>query len=180
MCEADQARKKAFREIGSCRSGDKKGVAKATELLEAFRSESQALQERYIGPLEKRFFSGDPGAIDEVIVVLSIDVPSYRSGCRKEYYYRRLKKAALSREQSSKLKAIALRRCASSEYRREDSELRRLMTKLADIRVFERGRGDTHAKGSLVEKHKLRMLETVFHGRKDLRDQLKSMQGSKP
>jgi hypothetical protein len=94
--EADQAHRKAFREIGSWRSGDKKGVAKAKKSLEVFRYESQVLQERYIGPLEKRFFSGDPGAIDEAIVVLSIDVPSYRSGYRKEDYYRRLKKAALS------------------------------------------------------------------------------------
>ncbi len=114
MREADQAHRKAFREIGSWRSGDQKGVAKAKKSLEVFRYESQVLQERYIGPLEGRFFSGDPGAIDEVIVVLSIDVPSYRSGYRKEDYYRRLKKAALSEEQTSKLKAIALQRCASA------------------------------------------------------------------
>jgi len=53
MREADQAHRKAFREIGSWRSGDKKGVAKAQKSLEVFRYESQVLQERYNRPLEE-------------------------------------------------------------------------------------------------------------------------------
>jgi hypothetical protein len=65
--------------------------------LEVFRYESQVLQERYNRPLEEALLWRSR-AIDEVIVVLSIDVPSYRSGYRKEDYYRRLKKAALSEE----------------------------------------------------------------------------------
>jgi hypothetical protein len=148
--------------------GDKKGVAKAKKSLQVFRYELQVLQERYIGPLEKRFFSGDPGAIDEAIVALSIDVPSYRAGYRKEDYYRRLKKAALSEEQISKLKAIVLQRCASREYRREDLELGRLLVKLADMEFLNAVEAVAARKGSMVEKHKQRMLEAVLHGRKDL------------
>ncbi len=53
MREADQAHRKAFREIGSWRSGDQKGVAKAKKSLEVFRYESQVLQERYNRPLEE-------------------------------------------------------------------------------------------------------------------------------
>jgi hypothetical protein len=53
MREADQAHRKAFREIASWRSGDKKGVAKAKKALELFRYESQVLQERYNRSLEE-------------------------------------------------------------------------------------------------------------------------------
>src|ERR1700747_3645520 len=85
MREEDQAHRKAFREIASWRSGDKKGVAKAKKALELFRYESQVLQERYNRSLEEALLWRSR-AIDEVIVVLSIDVPSYRSGYRKEDY----------------------------------------------------------------------------------------------
>ena len=170
MSEADQARRKAFDAIGSWRSGDKKGVAKASKLLDEFKAESRRLQEQYIGPLEKRFFSGDPSAIDEVIAVLSIDIPSFGSGYRKEDYYRRLKKPALSTQQVSQIRAIALQRCASGEYRREDRELRKLMVKLADVEFLNQLAGIPSAQGSLVERHRKLMIEVILHGRKDLRE----------
>src|SRR5258707_14837075 len=90
LSEADKARKKAFKEIGSWRNRDTKGVAKAKSLLEEFKLQSQGLHEKYLEPLKKRFVAGDPEAVDEIIVILSIDAPSYGSGYRKEEYYRLL------------------------------------------------------------------------------------------
>jgi hypothetical protein len=175
MSEADRARRKAFHEIGSWRSGDKEGVAKARKLLDEFKSESRRLETQYIRPLEKRFLSGDPEATDEVIAVLSVDALSYRSGYRKEDYYRRLKKTALSDEQISRLKSIALKRCASSEYRREDTELRKLMVKLADLEFLNKVEEIPARQDSLADRHKKRMLEVILHGRKDLRNEAKAL-----
>ena len=176
---ADKARKKAFEEIGSWRSGDEKGVANAKR-LHRFKVLAHDLNKKYLEPLKKRFVAGDPEAVDEIIVVLSINAPSYRSGYRKEEYYRMLKKLNLSDRQLASVKEIALQRCASNEHRREDSELRRLMIKLADIGFLNRLAAIPSRNGSQVEKHKRWMTQVVLAGRKDLRDQLKSTQGRKP
>ena len=179
MSQADKARKEAFQQIGSWRSGDKKGVAKAKQLLDEFKSESETFQKRFIGPLEKRFLSGEPEATDEVIAILSVDASSYRSGYRKEVYYRRLKKITLSDTQIASLKSIAPQRCASSEYRREDRELRLLMVKLADIEFLNAVAEISSKKGSHVDGHKERMIQVILHSRKDLRDKFNSVRKQK-
>jgi hypothetical protein len=67
-----------------------------------------------------------------------------------------LKKAALSQEQIEKLRALALTRCASNESRREDSQLRRLMIRLADIQFLNRVAAIASRPQSRVEGHKKR------------------------
>jgi hypothetical protein len=52
------------------------------------------------------------------------------------------------------------------------------MMRLADIPFLERVAANPSRKGTPVAGHKLRMLQVVLRGRKDLLDQLKSMQGS--
>jgi hypothetical protein len=87
----------------------------------------------HLEPLCERFLKADSSVIDEVIVFLEVDVPAFQSGYNKEWYFKALKKLPLSEKQIEKLRNLALLRCASNEYRREDSELRRLMIRLADI-----------------------------------------------
>jgi hypothetical protein len=52
------------------------------------------------------------------------------------------------------------------------------MIRLADIPFLERVVAIPSRKGTPVAGQKLRMLQVVLRGRKDLFDQLKSMQGS--
>jgi hypothetical protein len=53
------------------------------------------------------------------------------------------------------------------------------MVKLADMEFLNAVEAVPARKGSMVEKHEQRMLQAVLHGRKDLRSQAKSKQGSK-
>jgi len=84
----------------------------------------QTLYETRLTPLREPFLAGRPKVIDEIISLLEIDVPAFRVGYDKEWYYGKLKKLTLNTEQAERLCLIALARCASSEYRREDSEIR--------------------------------------------------------
>ena len=79
------------------------------------------------------------------------------------------------------MREIALARCASNEYRREDWELRRLMlmVRLADAKFMEQVQAIPARSGSRVFVHKDRMLDVILAHRKDLGEQLKTKQGSK-
>jgi hypothetical protein len=164
--------KKAFREIGSWKSKDEKAVAKARKLLEAFKEHFKALDHR-LTPLIETIRPGNEHVIDEVLEFLAVDVLAFRAGYDKEKCYRRLKHVELSPIQIEQIKNIALLRCASDEYRREDLELRRLVTKLADSAFLQKIAAIPAHNGSRVAVHKERMIEAVLAGRKDLRDELR-------
>ncbi|HET9801907.1 MAG TPA: hypothetical protein VFP96_01600 [Candidatus Acidoferrum sp.] len=132
------------------------------------------LYETALTPRRAAFLKGNSQAVDEIISFLGVDVPAFRTGYDKEWYYRKLKKLSLSEEQIATLRRIALARCASNEYRREDSELRRLMIRLADMEFLEEVAAIASKKASRVEGHKRRMLQVVLAGRKDLREAVKN------
>src|SRR5262249_7002200 len=98
---------------------------------EAFHAELKFFNESVIQPLTKAFVAGESTAVDEVIELLEVDVAAFRVGYTKEWYYRKLKALQLGPKQIERLRKIALQRCVSQEHRREDSELRRLMIRLA-------------------------------------------------
>jgi hypothetical protein len=164
--------KKAFREMGSWKSKDEKAVAKTTKLLDTFKEHSKCLDVR-ITPLINTLRPGNEYVIEEVLEFLAVDVLAFRSGYAKEKCYRRLKHVELSLSHVGRIKDIALKRCASNEYRREDSELRRLVTKIADLEFLEKVAEIPARNGSRVAGHKERMIGSVLAGRKDLKDALR-------
>jgi hypothetical protein len=70
-------------------------------------------------------------------------------------------------------------RCASDEYRREDSELRRLMVRLADAKFIEQVGAIPARSGSMVFVHKDRMLDVILAHRKDLATSSKQSKGAR-
>jgi hypothetical protein len=113
---------------------------------------------------------GNEFLVDEVLEFLAVDVLAFGCGYAKEKCYRRLKHVELSPSQIGRIKDIALKRCASNEYRREDSELRRLVVKIADLEFLENIAGISAGDSSRVAEHKKRMIESILAGRKDLRE----------
>ncbi|HXJ14796.1 MAG TPA: hypothetical protein VNH19_21185 [Candidatus Limnocylindrales bacterium] len=170
--DADLLRRKALREMGSWRSKDEKAVARARELLEAFKLHARALDVR-LTPLANAIRAGNEFLVDEVLEFLAVDILAFGCGYAKEKCYRRLKHVELSPSQVGLIKDIALKRCASDEYRREDAELRRLVTKIADLEFLEKISAIPADQGSRVADHKERMMKAVLDGRKDLRDEPK-------
>jgi len=142
--------------------------------LEELHKHLQEFYEKGLAPLLEGFLAGRSAAIDEVLTFLEVDIPAFRSGYSKEWYYRKMKKLALSEKQVMRLREIALARCASDEYRREDSELRRLMIKWADSRFLARVEAISAKNGSRVDGHKERLRDVILQGRKDLRDEFNS------
>jgi hypothetical protein len=122
-----------------------------------------------LGPLADAFLAGESHAIDEVLNFLEVDVPAFRTGYSKESYYRKLKKLELNPTQIERLRTIALNRCASPEYRREDSELRRLMIRLADAKFLQRVLELPDGNNRHAARKRLLMVEVILVGRKDLR-----------
>lgn len=176
---AHRAHKETFRAVGGWQARDSKGIAAARKTLDEFNKQLSFPYTTQLEPLRERFLKGETPAIDEIIVFLEVDVPAFGSGYNKEWYLKMLKKVPLSEEQIKKLQNLALVRCASNEYRREDSELRRLMIRLANVQFLNQVAAIPSRPQSRVEGHKRRMIQTVLNGRKDLRDQLKIKHGSK-
>lgn len=170
--DAHVSSKRAFREIGSWKSNDKKGVAKAKKLLEEFKEQYRALDVR-LAPLVNTIRPGNEFLVDEVLEFLAVDILAFGCGYAKETCYRRLKHVQLSTSQIERIKDIALERCTSNEYRREDSELRRLATRIADLEFLQKIEGIPAENGSRVAGHKERMIEAILAGRKDLKDALR-------
>jgi hypothetical protein len=167
--DANRSFKNAFHEIGSWRSRDARGVAKARLALDKFHESMKPLFADRLALISKRLASGDLSFVDELIEFLSADIAAFRVGYAKERYYRQLKKLPLTEVQSEKLREIALARCASGEYRREDSELRRLMIRLADWDFLCRVHAIPSKPQSRIEGHKMRMMQVVLRNRQDLK-----------
>ena len=170
--DAHALSKEAFREIGSWKSKDETAVAKARKLLEEFKEKYRALDVR-LTPLVETIRPGNEFLVDEVLEFLAVDVLAFGCGYAKEKCYRRLKHVELSPSQVGRIKEIALKRCASNEYRRDDAELRRLVAKIADLEFLEKIAAIPAESGSRVAGHKERMIEAVLAGRKDLKDTLR-------
>ncbi|MCC6699729.1 MAG: hypothetical protein IT365_29165 [Candidatus Hydrogenedentes bacterium] len=78
------------------------------------------------------FLGGDADAVDAVLDFLEIDIPAFRAGYAKEWYYRKLKRIPLTEHQKQRIKNLGLALLAQPEYRREWADLVRLLAKLAD------------------------------------------------
>lgn len=163
--------KKEFNNAKGGRSKNAKGRRKAEAELEEFRKHLGILND-CLEALRKRVQSGSPQAIDDLVEYLAVDTPAFGSGYAKERFFRLLKRVALTEDQISELQDIAVARCASTEYRRDDSELRRVMIRLADLDFLNRVAAIPALAGSRIEGHKRRMLQVVLAGRKDLRRKL--------
>lgn len=156
-------------------SGDKnsKRRGKPEAQLEEFYKHLRILS-GLLEDIRRRLADGSPQAVDDLIEYLAVDIPAFRSGYAKERFYRQLKKIPLTQAQIARLRDIALARCASAEYRRDDSELRRVMIQLADLDFLNRVAAIPSSTGSRIERHKRRMFEVVLGGRKDLRKSLQA------
>lgn len=170
---ADLDFKNAYRVAKESRDKTLKRRGEAEAQLEEFYEQLRVLGV-LLEDIRKRVQDGSSKAIDELIEYLAVDLPAFRSGYAKERFYRMLKKASLTQAQIDRLREIALARCASSEYRRDDSELRRVMIRLADLDFLNRVAAIPSSTGSRIERHKRRMFEVVLGGRKDLRKSLQA------
>ena len=168
--EAHRKHTEAYKAARSKFGTNRKAHEATTKELEAFWAELKYFYQGVLQPLRKPFLANQVTAVNEVLDFLAVDVPAFRSGYTKEWYYRKLKAMQLSAAQIERIKLIALSRCASPEHRREDSELRRVMIRLADEEFLERLRQLPPSPNPRVGRKKALMLEVILHGRKDLRD----------
>jgi len=166
--EAHRRHADAYHKARSTYGVSRKAHEATAQEREAFYAELKFFDEGVIQPLTKVFLAGEPVAVSEVIELLEVDVPAFRVGYTKEWYYRKLKRVQLSPAQAERLKAIAMLRCSSKEYRREDSELRRLMIRLADHQFLQSLRNLPVSTNPYVRRKRALMLEVILRGRKDL------------
>jgi hypothetical protein len=148
---------------------DRRNATKDGKQLDVLYDEIGLLLYHHLKPLKLRFIAGDAKAIGEVLDFLAIDLLASGTSYQKQWCYRKL----------NCLREIALAQYASNEYRHEDSELRRLMVRLAGAKFMEQVQAIPARSGSTVFVHKDRMLGVILARRKDLGDQLKTGQGSK-
>ncbi len=166
--EAHQAHSRAWNSIRSKTGNNTIAYQETKKELDELYRQLTFLYSSLLDPVLKPFLAGETSAVDEVIAFLAVDVPAFRCGYQKEWFYRKLKKIALSRSQIESLHDIALKRCASTEQRREDSELRRLMIRLADAEFMQRLLALPESPNTYVQRRKTLMLEVILKGRKDL------------
>jgi hypothetical protein len=167
--QAHAAHKKVYAEARSKYGTTRKAQEQTQQALEAFNDALKALYGQTLLTVRKRVLAGESSVIDEVLNFIEADVAAFGSGYNKEWYYRKLKRMRISTEQADRLKQIALNRCSNPEHRREDSELRRLMTRIADQDFVDRVRRLPDNGNPYVARKKRLMLEVVLQGRKDLR-----------
>ncbi|MBI5092658.1 MAG: hypothetical protein HZB26_09485 [Candidatus Hydrogenedentes bacterium] len=105
-----------------------------------YEKRNQVVAEFYelLSPLWGPFLSGAPKAVDAVLDFLEVDVPAFRVGYAKEWFYRRLKRVPLSEQQRSRLLDIAIAILGQPGYRREWLALSRLLIVLADGTLISR------------------------------------------
>jgi hypothetical protein len=167
--EAHTAHAAAYKKARSRLGTNSKAHEATKKELDAFHSHLKLFYENVLGPMAEPFLAGKSTAIDEVLNFLEVDLPAFRTGYSKEWYYRKLKKLELNPSQIERLRIIAQNRCASPEYRREDSELRRLMIRLADAKFLQRVAELADGKNPHITRKKKLMIEVILLGRNDLR-----------
>lgn len=121
-------------------------------------------------PLENLFLAGDSEAIDSVLDFVEIDIPAFRCGYAKEWYFRKLKYLPLNETQKARLRQLAYKLCRSPNYRREFAYIARLMIKLADKPLIRELQKLSKSPDELVQKKAEHMLNVILHHRKDLNE----------
>ena len=129
----------------------------------------------HLKTVSEQLRAGSVSAVDQALDFLATDVKAPNSGYLKEKLCRQLKKANFSKSQVQRLYQIALARCVSNEYRREDSELRRLMIRRADLEFLKRVAEIPARKESRAEGHRNKMLQVILTNRSELRLQVKAL-----
>lgn len=76
--------------------------------------------------------NGDSEAIDHILDFAEIDIPAFRCGYAKEWCYRRLKRMTLTEVQQQRLLNLTLQLCQNSGWRRELSDLAKLVSAFAN------------------------------------------------
>ena len=115
-----------------------------------------------------RFLRGECDAVDTVLDFLEVDIATFRAGYAKEWYYRKLKRIALTEQQCARIKAHALALFAKSEYRREWRELSRLLIVVADASTVAALRQFAiESTDEFVKRRALLVLKAFSHSRSD-------------
>jgi len=105
------------------------------------------------------FLAGNEAAIDRIIAFIEVDVPAFRSGYAKEWYYDKLKNMFLNAKQKNRLKAYALDLLRAPNYRREWSNLCHLLIAISDQEFL--GEVKKIASEGSTDKIRLRASRTV-------------------
>ena len=92
---------------------------------------------RAVANITLSFQGGEPKAIDSVLNFIEIGIPAFRTGYRKEWYYKTLKRLQLNDAQISRPNSYALTLLELSEYRRVWRELSRLLIVIADRQTLD-------------------------------------------
>jgi hypothetical protein len=132
----------------------------------------------HLEPFKERFLAGDATANDEVIEFLAIDLLASGTGYQKQRYYRKLKQLGLTEEQVNRVREIALVRCASDEYRREDSLAAPSDGSVGRCGIRRASRGNSSAIGIVGFRAQGQNVRRNSRPSKRLSDQLKTKQGS--
>lgn len=121
-------------------------------------------------PLERPFLAGEAEAIDAVLEFVEVDIPAFRCGYAKQWFFRKLKSLPLTKTQEARLRQSAYDLCRGPNYGREIADMGRLMIRLADKSLIRELRVLAESSDELVRRKSQRMLDVVLHHRKDLRD----------
>lgn len=111
---------------------------------------------------------GNTEAIDNILDFLEIDIPAFRCGYSKQWYYRHLKRVALTKIQQQRLLNIALELCCGSGWRKELAYLRRLVTKFADAQFIGKLQKLTDSEDQYTRAKAQRFLYAILLQRHDL------------
>lgn len=113
---------------------------------------------------------GEGTAIDAVLDFLEIDIPAFRAGYAKEWYYRRLKRMQLTDSHKERIKKLGMALLKQPDYRREWKELARLLIRVADQDLVTcLAALVTSDSSPFVKRRASRILESILNERHDLR-----------
>jgi hypothetical protein len=121
-------------------------------------------------PLEQPFLAGDPKAIDTVLEFAEVDIPAFRCGYAKQWFFRKLKSLPLNKTQEARLRQLAYNLCRGHNYGREIADMTRLMIRLADQSLIQELQRLSEGSDERARQKSRRMLDVVLHHREDLRD----------
>lgn len=149
-----------------------KGISEPEFVTEARNDFFQKLGVLYgtkISPLEKRFDENPESAITEIIEFLSVDIPAFRCGYKKEFFLQKLKNVSLSASEKEELQRIALNFCETTNVRREFRRWCRLMVKIADAEFVLKLEKNLNSENNFARLKSRWMLEAIWKERKSLR-----------
>lgn len=126
-------------------------------------------------PVERPFLAGDPKSIDTVLEFAEVDIPAFRCGYAKQWFFRKLKSLPLNETQEARLRHLAYNLCRGPNYGREIADMGRLMIRLADKPLIRELQTLAESSDELVRRKSRRMLDVILHHRADLRDDSKRL-----